>query len=201
MTKIRIPVLGAHEKRSRFPQLNSLSIIPVMGMTLLVGFLLGRGVFLPKTDPHLQVGAALESTRKESPLPQNMISDTPGTNAERPSVENPVQKNSKENTLETISTPLPSPESLLRMEDLDLSITDHEAGITQLNEEIARIKSDSVALVSMWSTNCGNWKDDCAKPYAATLEINNNSYSELVQKVTKLQRELDKFRAEKTARL
>jgi hypothetical protein len=201
MTKIYIPIEGVPAKTTRLAHLSVMQMIPMIAISLLVGFSLGRGLILPKTDPQMQIGAVIESmqkTHEEASLVATTItSDAPEINAES-------QDNSEEteqNTLAKVSTLLPLPESLLRTEELDLSITDREITITQLNEEIARVKNDSVALVSFFDTNCGNWKDECAKPYAATLEINNSTYSDLIQKVTKLQRELDQFHAEKIARL
>jgi hypothetical protein len=201
MTKVHIPIEGVQKKTIRLAQFSAPQIIPMIAISLLVGFSLGRGLILPKTDPRVQIGTVLESTQKTneemSLATITIASDAPETD---PESRNDAEETGQP-TLAQVPTPLPLPESLLRTEELDLSITDREIAITQLNEEIARVKNDSVALVSLFNTNCGNWKDECAKSYAATLEINNRTYSDLIQKVTNLQRELDQFRAEKIARL
>jgi hypothetical protein len=201
MTKIHIPIEGVPAKTTRLVHLSVTQMIPMIAISLLVGFLFGRTFMLPKINPQMQIGAVLESTQKtneEAILAATTIAnDAPEADTRNRN----DTKETEQNTLAQAPTPLPLPESLLRTDELDLSITDREIAITQLNEEIARVKNDSVALVSLFNTNCGNWKDECAKPYAATLEINNSTYSDLIQKVTKLQRELDQFRAEKLARL
>lgn len=202
MTKIRIPIKVVRDDKAHYTRLPILYVAPIIALSLLLGFMFGSEVILPKTDPREQIGAVLESTKntidEASSLAKNNEENAPNPVLGNPSINN-IQE-ALEADIAQVPTPLPLPESLLRTEELDLSITDHETTITQLNEAIARLKNDSVALVSMFNTNCGNWKDECAKPYAATLEINNSTYSDLVQKVTKLQRELGQLYAEKIAR-
>lgn len=202
MTKIRIPIEVIRDNKVRPSHLPVLYVAPIIALSLLLGFGFGSKVILPKTDPRQQVGAVLESTQntsgQASPLTDNSEDATP-----KAALGNPSDSNAQEAAsagIAQVPTQLPLPESLLRTEELDLSILDHETAITQLNEAIARLKNDSVALVSMFNTDCGNWKDECATPYAATLEINNSTYNDLVQKVIVLQRELNQFHAEKIAR-
>jgi hypothetical protein len=175
-------------------------LLPVVALSLLIGFTFGRGVILPNINPRTQLGAAFESAQisEGSIVPPTEQSENTLPMAALESQGGAIAEEAGQNDI--TPTPLPLPESLLRTEDLDLSITDRETAIAQLNEEVTRVKNDSVALVSLFNTNCGNWKDECAAPYAATLEINNNTYNDLVQKVTTLQRELNQFRAEKIAR-
>lgn len=203
MTKIRIPVEGVNDEKIRLAHLLMRNVIPMIAVALIIGFTFGRGVMLPKTDPRMQAAATLGSTQgtaeEESPITQNIVyvtSETATGSFEKNILEDTIAQNDTETTPAS-----PQPESLLSTVDLDLSITDHETAITQLNKQIERVKDDSVALISVFNTNCGNWKDECAKPYAAALDINNSTYNDLVQKVTTLQRELDKFHAEKIARL
>lgn len=204
--KIHIPIEGASTKPTRFSQLNMLHIVAIMGITLLVGFTLGHNIFLPKTDPKLQAGAVIESTQKtitdETSLGKKNESDLLKT-ALTDLGDNNFENNFNEAVQDDVITtpePLPSPESLLRSDDLVFAMANQETILQQLNEAIARTKNDSVALISMFNTNCANWKDECAKPYAATLEINNATYAELVQKMSIEQQELELLRREQSAR-
>ena len=74
--------------------------------------------------------------------------------------------------------------------DLTLRITDRTIAIDRVNQEIERTKNTSVALITAFDQNCGNWTDDCAKTYAAKLDESNTTYNELVLQLNSLSADL-----------
>lgn len=204
MTKIRIPIELVRDTKTRPVRLPVLYVAPMIAISLFLGFMFGSGVLLPSANPREQVGAVLESMT-DSSTPElasvgAVVVDTTVPAADTLALDTPEDNVLTQNDIDVAPSPTPEPESLLNAIELDLAITDREDAMTKLNEEIARLKNDSVALVSLFNTNCGNWKDECAVPYAATLEVNNSTYNDLVQKVIALQRELNQFNAEKILR-
>ena len=86
--------------------------------------------------------------------------------------------------------------TLANSADLALRITDRTIAIDRVNREIERTKDTSVALITAFDQNCGNWTDDCAKPYTAKLEESNATYNDLVVKLNSLSADLAVLNAE-----
>lgn len=196
MTKIRIEVVGESARRAvpNTAKRLHLALMLLFGVTL--GALLGSTTMLPKIDPQRQLGGVAASGENNSIEAQTntSLSDTQTT-----SIDQEISENTGVGETSTY-TPAPSTEAQkIDQQKLKLRISDGEIAIARANEELARIKNESVSIISEFNTNCGNWKDGCAKPYAEKLEINNNTYNDLAQKITQLTRELEALHTEEAS--
>lgn len=98
---------------------------------------------------------------------------------------------------ETLSIPTNSGERERRtMAEVELDINDRTIAIDRVNQEIERTKNASVALVTAFDQNCGNWADVCAKPYTEQLDASNANYNELVGKLRMLSADLASLQSE-----
>ncbi len=199
MNRINLPIQKIGEKTSFMGTMTPpkfIGLFVLMMSSLLVGaYAEERYAFLrfPNVDPKSQLSAVDASLPTDtSPAvitPNNnlKISGASTSRGETSGIEN-APLIAVDNTA-----------SQKRIADLRVLITERADAVAQLNLELELIKNRSVALIMEFDQNCGNWKDECATPFAKELETNNSHYSQLVAKLTSFNQELTKAESERNS--
>ncbi len=202
MNRINVPIKKVGEKTTFVKTMTgahfTLLFVLMMSSVLLGAFAQGRYAFLrfPNVSPESQLGAVAVS------LPALPANTPPATTAQENSAKLSDASSSPVATNVTLDAPLivaDTNASLTRIDDLSALILEHADAILQLNLELELIKNRSVSLIVEFDQNCGNWKDECATPYATELETNNSRYSQLIAKLASFNQELAKAQRERSA--
>ncbi len=172
------------------------------GMVLLIAIMIGffAGIHSPNiipTDQRSLLGAVSESNAGAVPTANFEGSESVNTaelNLNRPEEEPLLVGDIQNETFSATEFFAPSPTR--SREELELLITERELTISRETGEVTRVRNASVAIVSEFETNCGDWEDDCAAYYARVLERNNIAYNDLVQKIAHETHILEELRNE-----
>lgn len=165
-------------KENRGENIVALVAVFLLGATLGSGLILleNNKLRLPASNPNEQLGAValtdITTGNSASLAPINTIPTPVASTEEVAQVAQEIVQNSA--TLRAAKQ---------TRSELQLEINDRTIAIDRLNQEIERVKNASVALVTAFDQNCGNWTDVCAKPYTDKLDESNSSYNELVEKL------------------
>lgn len=199
MNRINVPIIKVSDKSSvvslkSLPQLIGLFVL-VMSSLLLGALAEGHYAFLriPNIDPKTQLGAVVTSL----PADPTLKAITPDTSPNIIDASSPARNKAVIENAPLIKVDNGT-ESRQQIDDLNVLVNDHKDAITQLNKELELIKDRSVLLIVEFDQNCGNWKDECATPFAKELEANNSRYSQLVAKLTSFNQELANAERERT---
>ncbi len=163
-------------------------------LAMVLGIFTGALLHAQKIDPATQIAgvANVSPTENTNIVPVLVSSETslPSTEANNSPLDN-------EATLKAQAV-ASQKEEKAHNDTLVVFINTHETEITQVNRELEDIKDTSVALIAEFNQNCGNWKDDCAKPFSTILETNNARYSVLTIRLSELTQELAVAESERT---
>ena len=194
MSRVNVPIMRITERTSLLaaatpPKLIGLFVL-IMSSVLLGAYAEERYAFLrlPNVNPRSQLGSAGDSLPDQTPLAIVPPNNTPPTSRGETSV-------IKDAPLVSVDTTV----SRKQLDDLSILTSEHVDAIAQLNRELELIKERSVALIVEFDHNCGNWKDECASPFAKELETNNSRYSQLVAKLATFNQELTRAQREQRA--
>lgn len=198
MQKTHIPIerVGGSSNFTLLPK--KTQFVTVLLFAVVSGFVLGKNVDVSfaslSTDPHLLLGAVSEGAKKTAGTLDSENFSAVELSVDTPT-EEPASTDSPTETLFALPVFTPPAPSRSR-EDLELLITESEATISRERSEVARIRDASVTLVGEFDTNCGDWKDDCARYYMIILEQNNRTYNELIQKIEHEEHALEDLKSE-----
>jgi hypothetical protein len=170
-----VPIRRVSENRAE--KVVALFAVFALGVTLGSAAILYQSGKLraPEVDPKSLAGAIalsdVNTTTTTPPTPENTV------------VEPEVNQNAATQLSQEITREAGAARAAKQTRsELTLEINDRTIAIDRLNQEIERVKNASVALVTAFDQNCGNWTDTCAKPYTDKLDESNSSYNELVAK-------------------
>lgn len=180
-----VPIRNASINRGE--QVVALGAVFLLGATVGSVFVLFQNskLTLPLPAAKSQVGAVAlaESTAiVETPTTEALTTNQTQT-TEAKTVTLPIPTNNEEEQRRTVA-------------EVELDINDRTIAIDRVNQEIERTKNASVALVTAFDQNCGNWTDVCAKPYTEQLDVSNANYNELVGKLRMLSVDLTSLQSE-----
>ena len=199
MNRINVPIKKVSDRISfveavTAPELIGLFVL-IMSSVLFGAFAEGRYAFLrfPNIDPKTQLGAA------GATLPPDTTASavTPDADVKVSSSSIPPTALAAIENAPLIAVDNTPPGD--RIGELSVRISEHADAIAQINKELELIKDRSVSLIVEFDQNCGNWKDECATPFARELETNNSRYSQLVAKLASFNQELTKAERERSA--
>jgi len=202
MTKIRIPVERVKGNDDFILSAKKALFASVPLFIVASGFFLGWNIYeaqAPLANAHSLLGAVSEGT---ATVNTGEVTSPTGTTLLAAQTEDPLSDeeiavNETFSNGALIEHPVEQPAVPERTrEDLVRLITESEMAIIRETSEIARIRNVSIALVSEFDTNCGDWEDDCARYYVTLLEQNNTAYNDLILKIEQDERTLEDLRSE-----
>lgn len=187
MPKTHIPIERIESSNNLILSPQKTKFAVVLLVAALSGFVVGSNTHLPlapsSPDTQLLLGAVSEGT------PDTVGASVKDLTNEELASNSPTEEPALSDAL--IAVPMAiSPTPPRSREELELSIKESEAAINRETIEVTRIRDASVALVGEFETNCGDWSDGCARYYVTALEKNNTAYNDLVQKISREEREL-----------
>ena len=195
MARIQIPITKMGGKTNL---MNSLNIPNFVGLFMIIVFSGFLGAFieakypllvLPIVNPQTQLGAVVDALPNEQSGIKTEADNTARETIDAGESQIRAAANENSQTLANNASPTPPP-ALSRINELNIFINERENALAQVNNELERIKDQSITLIAEFNQNCGNWKDDCAKPYTNELEVSNTRYSLLTKTLTTLTQEL-----------
>lgn len=160
------------------------TLAATMGSTLTLGILVGtfagNTLTLPLPENLRSVLGATGAATFEQEAPKGEAAKTPTSGDAFPSSP-PITQETPENAPTIPSAPVNNATiSSAQKAALSSDIEEKNLAIEQNIAEIKRIKDESVALITSFNQNCGDWTDTCATPYRDALEKNNTAYEELL---------------------
>jgi hypothetical protein len=194
MVKTYIPITQARANNF-LPSAKKVQFGMVLLLAIMTGFFAGiSSPSMIPTDPRSLLGAVSESKVATAPaINSESVSTAELALGVQP--EEPTSPTAQNETFSAAQFFAPSVSTKSR-EELEQLIAASELSISQDTNEVTRIRNASVAIVSEFETNCGDWEDDCAVYYSRALERNNIVYSDLVLKIEREKHILEELRNE-----
>ncbi len=186
---IHVPITNAHEETSR---VGAWFFASLLG-TFAIGA--GLGIFA-STEYEMRAPALGEGLRSqlsaigaigELGSAQVLPLESAGVTALNPGDANATNETSGGIQSESALPPLESAPLIITNDfiptrtELEVDVVTQQIVVDRLTQEMTQIKNASLALITEFDQNCGNWNDACALPYSDTLEIHNRRYERLTK--------------------